>query len=133
MQNIVQTAINEFGRDGFYIKRGSRADCTACVSGPDGQITSICSVCNNLGYIETIYYIPIKSIISWRSLENRTVLVGAVQMSGDCGIAISSDDYRSIDINNDEFLIDGKLMKLKKIIPSDQNVVYLLSFVYNEL
>jgi hypothetical protein len=133
MQNIAQKAINEFGRDGFYIRRSIKTDCTSCISGPDGQTTSTCTVCNNLGYVETVFYIPIQSIISWRTLEERTVLVGAVQMSGDCGIAITADDYKSINIETDEFLIDGKSMKLKKIIPSDQNVVYLLSFIYNEL
>jgi hypothetical protein len=59
-------------------------------------------------------------------------MIGAVVVAGDCGVAITYDDFRSINTDTDEFVVDDKVMKLESIVPSDQNALYLLGLIYSE-
>lgn len=130
--NITQHTIDYFGRDGFYIRRTTKTDCPDCVAGPTGQSISACETCNSQGYIYNYYFVPMRAIISWRKLESRSVMIAAITVDGDCAIGISYDDYSSIDLDNDEFVVDGRLMKLATVIPSDQNSIFMLGLTYSD-
>ncbi len=130
MINPIYQAIEEFGRDGFYIAKTIKSACLACVQGPTGQSVENCTACDNKGYIESTYYVPIRAIISWRQIEERNVMIGAIVVTGDCAVAITQDDYTGINIASDRFFVDGKELKLAKIVPSDHNVLYVLGLVY---
>jgi len=133
MYNAAYAAINKFGRDGFYVKRTIKSECIVCVKGPTGQSIVQCDACNSTGWIYDVFIIPIMSIITWRQLEQRSVMIGAITVDGDCGVAITQDDYMTIDTVNDSYLVDGKEMKLNKTVPSDNNAVYLLGLVYSHV
>jgi hypothetical protein len=131
--NAATQAINSIGRDGAYLRRSTRDSCPDCVASPSGgQSIAKCSTCGSTGWLTTYFFIPIRAIISWRKLESKSVMIGAVVVAGDCGIAITYDDFRSINTDTDEFVVDDKVMKLESIVPSDQNALYLLGLVYSE-
>ena len=130
MKSMAYQALEELGRDGFYVKKETKVDCPDCVLGPTGQSITRCVTCSSEGFITTNYFIPVRAIISWRHLESRSVMIGAIVVQGDCGVAISVDDYNNIDLDNDKFIVDNKEVVLTSVVPSDQNALYLLGFNY---
>jgi hypothetical protein len=132
MYNAAYDAIDKFGRDGFYIKRVIKSECIQCVKGPTGQSTTQCDACNSTGWVYDVFLIPVMAIISWRQLEQRNVMIGAITVDGDCGVAVTQDDYIGIS-SEDTFMVDGKEMKLNKTVPSDNNALYLLGLVYSRV
>jgi len=130
MINPIHLAIEQFGRDGFYIGRTTKTPCTDCIQGPTGQSIEDCETCGGIGYIESTTYLPIRAVISWRKLEERSVMVGGIIVSGDCAVAIKYDDYICINTETDRFFVDNKEMKLSSITPSDNNIIYVLGLVY---
>lgn len=132
--NPIQEALRVFGRNGAYIKRSTKAACTACVQGPTGQSITTCTTCGSLGYIETVNYIPILSVISWSRFEENKVMIGAIVTEGNCALLVSKDDMDSINVDADTFMVDGKHMVIKYTSPyyQDNNVLYLISLVYQD-
>ena len=125
-------AIERLGRDGFYVKKSNKTSCPDCLQGPTGQSIESCDTCNSSGYVENVFYVPIKAIISWQKFESFYVVINSVVTKGDCAVAISADDFSCINQENDTFLVDGKEMILQSVNPSDHHAIYLLGLIYNE-